>query len=99
VAAGLCEGFGLPAAEALAVGLPVAYALAGALPEVVGELGSGFDPYSVLSIRSSLERVVHDAELRARCRVEGPVRAERFSWARAVSSTADALTEAAHEAA
>jgi glycosyltransferase involved in cell wall biosynthesis len=99
VAAGLCEGFGLPAAEALAVGLPVAFALAGALPEVVGALGAGFDPYSVPALRSSLERVIHDEALRARCRAEGPVRAALFSWTRAVSSTADALTEAAHEAA
>lgn len=98
VAAGLCEGFGLPAAEALAVGLPVAYALAGALPEVVGPLGDGFDPYSVPALRSSLERVVHDRDLRDRCRVEGPVRAELFSWTRAVSSTADALAEAARAA-
>jgi glycosyltransferase involved in cell wall biosynthesis len=95
VAAGLCEGFGLPAAEALALGHPVAFAEAGALPEVVGTLGAGFDPFSVRELRAALERVVGDGELRERCRREGPRWVERFSWPSAIRATADALQEVA----
>jgi glycosyltransferase involved in cell wall biosynthesis len=99
VAAGLCEGFGLPAAEAIALGHPVAFAEAGALPEIVGDIGVGFDPFSVPALRAALERVVGDEALRARCRVEGPRRAERFSWSNAVRATADALQEVVDAAA
>jgi glycosyltransferase involved in cell wall biosynthesis len=93
VAAGLMEGFGLQAAEALAVGAPIAASNTDSLPEVVGDLGALFDPSDVASMQAALDRIVTDESLRERCRTLGPLRAERFSWDRA----ADAITEALWE--
>ena len=40
-----CEGFGLPAVEAMACGTPVIGSKTTSLPEVVGDAGLFFDPY------------------------------------------------------
>jgi glycosyltransferase involved in cell wall biosynthesis len=94
VMAGLCEGFGLPALEALAAGRPVCAANTGALPNVVGSLAAFFDPYSEASIRLALVRVVSDHVLRARCATEGPAWAAARSW----DSTVDGLVDACRAA-
>ncbi|MHA7630728.1 glycosyltransferase family 4 protein [Corallococcus sp. M7] len=83
IAVGLCEGFGLPALEALAAGKPVLAARAGALPEVVGELGVLCDPLDEQDMAAALTRVVGDEPLAARVRREGPGYARQRSWDRA----------------
>jgi glycosyltransferase involved in cell wall biosynthesis len=93
IAAGLFEGFGLPAAEALALGRPVAASSTGSLPEVVGPLGTLFDPSDTASMSAAIDRVIEDPELRARCLAEGPSYAARFSWDRAAIAIATALEE------
>lgn len=82
IAVGLCEGFGLPALEALAMGRPVVVSRTGALPEVVGELGLLCDPYDPADIASALTRVVGDSSWLERIRKEGPAHARRLSWER-----------------
>lgn len=82
IAVGLCEGFGLPALEALAAGKPVLAARAGALPEVVGELGVLCDPRDEQDMAAALTRVVRDETLAARVRREGPGHARQRSWDR-----------------
>lgn len=49
------EGFGLPAAEAIAAGLPVAISNGGSLPEVTGGLVPPFDPYDVAAIAAAID--------------------------------------------
>jgi glycosyltransferase involved in cell wall biosynthesis len=93
IAAGLFEGFGLPAAEALALGRPIAASATGSLPEVVGSLGALFDPTDVTSMAGALDRVVEDEVLRARCRSEGPGHAAKFSWDKTAAQIGDALCE------
>ena len=80
VAVGLCEGFGLPALEALALGRPVVVSNTGALPEVVGDLGILCDPYNPSDIAAGLNRVVADEAWRERVRREGPAYARRLNW-------------------
>jgi glycosyltransferase involved in cell wall biosynthesis len=93
LAAGLFEGFGLPAIEALALGRPIAGSSTGSLPEVMGGLGALFDPTDVASIAAALDRVIEDPELRARCRDAGPTHAARFSWDKTAAGIGDALCE------
>jgi glycosyltransferase involved in cell wall biosynthesis len=78
---GLCEGFGLPALEALAAGRPVVAARAGALPEVVGELGVLCDPFDPADMAAALARALDDGHV-ARVRREGLAYARERSWDR-----------------
>lgn len=55
----LWEGFCLPAAEAIACGCPVVYGRTGSLPEIVGDLGSSYEPGNIDSALLALrERFV-----------------------------------------
>jgi len=93
---GLHEGFGLPALEALACGRPVCASSTGALPEVVGPLGAICDPMDESSIAASLDRLVGDAALRARCAEEGPAWAAARGWERTVAGLIEACGAAAN---
>jgi glycosyltransferase involved in cell wall biosynthesis len=99
IAAGLCEGFGLPAAEGLALGRPIAASATGSLPEVVGPFGALFDPLDTASMARALDRVVEDELLRTKCKNEGPAYAARFSWDKTAAAIGDALCEALDAAA
>ncbi len=80
VMAGLHEGFGLPALEALAAGVPSCVAAAGALPEVVGHLGVQFNPQQTESIAAALKQVANDNAIGELAQQEGPLWAAGFSW-------------------
>jgi glycosyltransferase involved in cell wall biosynthesis len=77
------EGFGLAAAEAMAVGRPVVAAGGGALLELVvdGVTGIVVPPRDARALRTAVERLLADPELRERLGREARVRArERFAW-------------------
>jgi glycosyltransferase involved in cell wall biosynthesis len=76
----LWEGFGLPAAEAMASGTPVLHSTAGSLPEVVSEAGLAFDPLSVESMRSAWLRLAEDETLRNELAANGLRRSIRYRW-------------------
>ena len=76
----LDEGFGLPAAEAMACGAPVAASNRGALPEVVGGAGLLFDPLDENAMAAAVERLLSDDELHAACSRIGVKRAKRHRW-------------------
>jgi glycosyltransferase involved in cell wall biosynthesis len=90
------EGFGLPAAEAMACGTPVVAAHAGALPEVVNTAGGGIlvetqSPEALAKgIAQLLEQPAARAELGARGRrgVEAA-----YAWPRVAQATAAAYAE------
>ncbi len=76
----LYEGFGLPAAEAMACGTPTLVSTDGALKEVVGEAALKVDPTSVEEIASGLERLLNDEALRDNLRNAGLPQVARFTW-------------------
>lgn len=76
----LCEGFGLPALEAMACGTPLVASEASSLPEVVGNAGILIDPYNVNSIAEALERVLVDDVLREEMARKGHLQAAKFNW-------------------
>lgn len=94
VMVGLCEGFGLPALEALAMGIPVIASTTGALPEVAGKLASYCDPHHASSIEMALREAVTDPWVRTRAATEGP----RWASSRGWSETARGLYEACGQA-
>jgi len=96
VTASLYEGFGLPAAEAMACGTPVIAPRAGALPEIVGEQGTGIlvPPADPPALAAAIKRLLADRPLRqrmgeaARKRIE-----ESFSWEVAARKTLEVYEE------
>jgi glycosyltransferase involved in cell wall biosynthesis len=89
----LYEGFGLPAAEAMASGVPVLASGATSLAEVLAESGVLFDPRDPASIAAQMVRVYHDDSLRERLAVSGRARAEYFSWQTCAEQTLDVYRE------
>lgn len=85
----LYEGFGLPAAEALALGAPLITSNTSSLPEVVGEAALTVDPYDVGALTGALRRIDGDADLRARLAAAGPVQAGTFSSAKYQAKISD----------
>jgi glycosyltransferase involved in cell wall biosynthesis len=86
----LYEGFGMPALEALACGAAVVASTGGSLPEIVADVGTLVDPWSVASIAQGLERARTDVAARE----AGPRRAAEFSWPAAAQVTLATLLEA-----
>jgi glycosyltransferase involved in cell wall biosynthesis len=84
------EGFGLPAAEAMAEGAALVAADATALPEVVGDAGILVDPGDVGDWAAAIGSLLDDPGERARLVAVGRARcAERYSWAANAAALAD----------
>ena len=80
VSASLYEGFGLTLLEAMACGAPVLASDIAAHREVAGDDALFFDPLSEQSIRSSLERVIDNDQLRSELSEKGYLRTKQFNW-------------------
>jgi len=90
------EGFGLPAAEAMACEVPVIAFSAGALPELVadGETGLLVPPADVPALAAAIKKLVQDNELRLRMGKEARKRVQRmFNWEKAATQILDVYKE------
>ena len=75
------EGFGLPAAEAMASGVPVIATDGGALPEVVGDAGVIVPTRDVDALAKAMKRLLGNPAERAELARQGRARIlEQFSW-------------------
>jgi len=90
----LYEGFGLPAAEAMACGTPVIATTGGALPEVVGDAGILVPPGSADVLAATIKQLLDDKQSRQRMSEAGRKRVEeKFSWEQAARRTLDVYQE------
>jgi alpha-1,3-rhamnosyl/mannosyltransferase len=76
------EGFGFPAAQAMAAGVPVIASNRSCLPEVIGNAGVLVDPSSVEELSEAMERVLTRPELARELAAAGRARAAQFHWGR-----------------
>ncbi|MCC6699429.1 MAG: glycosyltransferase family 4 protein [Candidatus Hydrogenedentes bacterium] len=90
-----CEGFGLPALEAMACGCPVIASNTSSLPEVCGEAALYCAPADEEGLAAAMLRVVSDGDLRSRMINDGQTQARRFSWSRCAQQTLEAYREVA----
>lgn len=74
------EGFGLPAAEAMAAGVPLVASGTTALPEVVGEAGVLVAPGDVPAWAAAISALLDDPARRARMAELGRQRVQRYTW-------------------
>ncbi len=89
------EGFGLPAAEAMACGAPLVSTTAGALPEVVGDAGILIPPADPVALANAIARLMDNPELRSEYSELGRKRIlENFNWKDAAKHTLDVYREA-----
>lgn len=89
------EGFGLPAAEAMACGAPVVATTAGALPEVVGDAGILVPPANVKALTEAISALINNPDKRKHLAELGPKRIRRmFNWRNTAKHTVDVYHEA-----
>jgi glycosyltransferase involved in cell wall biosynthesis len=96
----LYEGFGLPAAEAMACATPVVVTDGGALPEVVGEAGVVVPRANAAALAGAIDALLDDPARRRRMGEMGLAHADaQFSWDRLALRYEAVLREAVAEAA
>ncbi len=90
----LYEGFGIPAAEAMACGTPVIATTGGALPEVVGDAGILVPPGSADALAVAIKQLLNDKQAQQRMSEAGRKRVkEKFNWQQAARKTLEVYQE------
>ena len=75
-----CEGFGLPALEAMMLDLPVIGSNVSSIPEVIGNPEALFDPFSVKSMAALMSRLIEDQDFRSQLTTYAQQQRTKFSW-------------------
>ncbi len=94
----LYEGFGIPAAEAMACGVPLISTSGGALPEVVGDAGIIVPPADSKALADAITRLLNSPEERKKYAQAGLDRVSSvFSWKKAAREVAEVYREAIND--
>jgi glycosyltransferase involved in cell wall biosynthesis len=94
----LYEGFGIPAAEAMACGVPLISTSGGALPEVVGDAGIIVPPADAKALAGAIQRLLQSPEERKKYARAGLTRVNSvFSWKKAAQEVVEVYREAIHD--
>ena len=89
----LCEGFGLPALEAMACGAAVIGSDATSIPEVIGNKDALFDPRSEESIALKMKEALADKLFYDALKKHGIEQAKKFSWDKSAKSAVAAFED------
>jgi glycosyltransferase involved in cell wall biosynthesis len=81
------EGFGYPAAEAMASGCPVVAADSSSLTEVVGGGGVLFPPFDVVALREIICQTLTDPDRKAALVRDGLEQVKKFDWKTCAETT------------
>lgn len=91
----LYEGFGIPAAEAMACGVPLISTSGGALPEVVGDAGIIVPPGDSGALARAIVHLLDSPDDRKKYAQAGLARVNSvFSWKKAAQEVVDVYREA-----
>ncbi len=91
----LYEGFGLPAAEAMACGVPLISTSGGALPEVVGDAGIIVPPADADSLAREIMFLFNNPDRRKKMSQAGIERVDSiFNWSKAAGDMVEVYREA-----
>jgi glycosyltransferase involved in cell wall biosynthesis len=91
----LYEGFGLPAAEAMACGVPLISTSGGALPEVVGDAGIIVPPADAGALAREITFLFNHPDQRKKMAQAGIERVDAiFNWSKAAGDMVDVYREA-----
>ncbi|MBC7519323.1 MAG: glycosyltransferase family 4 protein [Microbacteriaceae bacterium] len=82
-----CDGFSLPALDAMMAGVPVMISNIPVYREVTGDAGLYFEPTELSSIAAAIERAVTDPALMSTLVEKGYQQAAGFSWGRVATRT------------
>ncbi len=90
----LYEGFGIPAAEAMASGVPLISTSGGALPEVVGDAGMIVPPADAKALAGAIMKLLNAPEERKKYAQAGLARVNSvFSWKKAAQEGVEVYRE------
>jgi len=80
----LYEGFGIPPVEAMSCGCPCVVSNTSCLPEICGKAAEYCDPYDVIDIAKTMNKVLKDFDLRDRLIEKGFQQIKKYSWQKTV---------------
>tara|TARA_Y100000992_G_C21246313_1_gene483471 strand:- start:12 stop:1088 length:1077 start_codon:yes stop_codon:yes gene_type:complete len=83
----LYEGFGLPILEAMNMNCPVICSDTSCFPEIAKNAVSFFDPSSIDSIKSNLEKLIFNDQLLIDLKKRGTDNLNNFSWKKCANET------------
>lgn len=89
-----CDGFSLPALEAMMMGIPVMLSDIPVYREVAGDAALYFDPTDLQSIADSMVEVVTNPERMQELVAAGHEQSAKYSWDRVARRTADVFRAA-----